>query len=403
MLAVAVIDKTDNVEQVQKVVTLLLSLFVETYDPGHLKMFDAQIFEGFIPTIDEVLQKGDVTLPFEELSSQTTHTTIDVLAESVGNYDILSKLMRLLLVREPIIILHQDSCPVFRDLWMLVPHRRYLVAKPDLSQFQSIRIIQEINQRFEDELIKLDIPKCVLFIPEANEKTLEALSEVPKGWVAVSKYLPESLKKSVSQCILEDGKFYRYVFGERTEITFSDLLFESNLLKEAKEKQFTYEAFLRFMRLKEQELENKSDLAQSILESNPEILYDELIEKSNIKSEEFELILRLLAAERGMQTSQVLMSAHYDYLVKVKPILSTILADSKKLDVILKETNPVTLAIVMMADGKKTMNNLLRNISSNLKPYLDKSSLWENLSRLADVGVLELIPRDDVKVKLSQW
>jgi hypothetical protein len=97
------------------------------------------------------------------------------------------------------------------------------------------------------------------------------------------------------------------------------------------------------------------------------------------------------------------MSAHYDYIVKVRPILSSVLGNSKLLEALVEEVNPAALALIMMADGKKSMNQLLRNISPNLKPQLNRESLWENLRKLADLGVLELIPRDDVKTKLSQW
>ncbi|MHA2233317.1 MAG: hypothetical protein ACXAB4_12615, partial [Candidatus Hodarchaeales archaeon] len=124
---------------------------------------------------------------------------------------------------------------------------------------------------------------------------------------------------------------------------------------------------------------------------------------TNIKKEEFELVIRLLAAERGMDVSHVLMSAAFGWVVKTRPVLATTLGDSKRQEALLKETNPATLAIIMMADGKKTMNQLLRNISPNLKSQLNKASLWENLRRLADLGVLELIPRDDARAKLSHW
>jgi hypothetical protein len=405
VLAVAVIDKTDDVHAIRKVITILLSLFVETYDPGTLKMFDDELFEGFRPTIDEVLQGGSVSAPYEEYTSPSAEISIETLAEALGGYDVLSRLMRLLLTREPVVLICEDSQNILWNLWMLVPHRRCLMAEPNLSVFQMQRLSQEITKQLEAELNQPDSQKLILFVPEANKSSLEALGGggVHMGWVASRTHFPKDLKKGVSNIILEDKAFFRYIFGERVPISFSDLSFESNLLKENREKGFSQEASMRFIRMRERELDNKADLAQAVLDANPEIVYADLLKRTNIKKEEFELVIRLLAAERGMNVSHVLMSAAFGWVVKARPVLATTLGDPKRQEALLKEANPATLAIIMMADGKKTMNQLLRNISPTLKAQLNKASLWENLRRLADLGVLELIPRDDARAKLSHW
>jgi hypothetical protein len=403
VLAVAVIDKTDDVHAIRKVISILLSLFVETYDPGKLKMFDDALFEGFRPTIDEVLQGGSVSAPYEEYTSPSAEISIETLADALGGYEVLSRLMRLLLIREPVILICEDSRNILWNLWMLCPHRRCLMSEPNLSVFQTQRLAQEMTKQLETELKQPDMQKLILFVPEINKNTLAALSGVRMGWAASRTHFPKELKKGVSNIILEDKEFFRYIFGERVPFSFSDLSFEMNLLKENREKKFSQEASMRFIRMRERELDNKADLAQTVLDANPEIVYDELLKRTNIKKEEFELVIRLLAAERGMDVSHVLMSAAFGWVVKTRPVLATTLGDSKRQEALLKETNPATLAIIMMADGKKTMNQLLRNISPNLKSQLNKASLWENLRRLADLGVLELIPRDDARAKLSHW